>query len=162
MAAIAIADQQRRNVEVNRLRLIETLKANREKHVADYNEAMAGYKASLLEKVDKAFADAKEDLERRYSKVRNKVQNLKDEDISSQQDYFTVVPAVSLEMKVPRSYEEEYNTAIDNAEWDVNETLTLTFAQFNCFVRDKWDWKVEFAHVTNLYKSQDVVIGTAR
>ena len=59
MAAQALQNLKERIVEVNRNRLGTILKANRDKHVQDYNEAMAGYKDNLLRKMKEAFEDAK-------------------------------------------------------------------------------------------------------
>lgn len=153
MAAIARMDQEKRTVEVNRLKLIETLEANRTKHVQDYEEAMAGYKAVLLSKIDEAFDDAKKQLETKYEKTKSRVSAFTDADIAKQRDSFTLIDDITVEMKVPRSYAKEYDAAIDMAKWDVRETLELTHAEFTCFVRDQWDWKSGFEAVSMLYKA---------
>lgn len=153
MAAVARMDQERRIVEVDRQKLIETLMANRTKHIADYEEAMAGYKTILLSKIDEAFDDAKKQLEVRYEKTRNKVVLFTDADIAKQRDSFVIIDGIVVEMKVPRSYAAEYDAAIDIAKWDVKPTLELTHAEFTCFVRDQWDWKSGFDAVSNLYKN---------
>lgn len=152
MAAIARMDQEKRTIQVNRLRLIETLEANRTKHIQDYEEAMAGYKAILLSKIDEAFADAKKQLELKYEKTKLRVSSFTDSDIAKQRDSFTLIDDITVEMKVPRSYAKEYDAAIDMAKWDVRETLELTNAEFTCFVRDQWDWKPGFEAVSMLYK----------
>jgi hypothetical protein len=153
MAITAQRDQEKRTVEVNRLQLVETLKLNLKKHVAEYDEAMAGYKDLLLSGIDDAFADAKKKLEDKYIKTKEKVASFTDADIAKQQDFVTLVEDVTIQMKVPRSYAKEYEAAIDMAEWDVRETLELTHAEFTCFVRDQWDWKSGFEAVSNLYKN---------
>ncbi len=152
MAAIARMDQEKRTIQVNRLRLIETLEANRAKHIQDYEEAMAGYKAVLLSKIDEAFADAKKQLEVKYEKTKSRVSSFTDLDIAKQRDSFTLIDDITVEMKVPRSYAKEYDAAVDMAKWDVRETLELTNAEFTCFVRDQWDWKSGFEAVSMLYK----------
>jgi hypothetical protein len=73
MAAVARMDQEKRIIEVDREKLIETLQINRTKHVADYEEAMAGYKTTLLAKIDEAFDDAKKQLEAKYEKTKAKI-----------------------------------------------------------------------------------------
>lgn len=153
MAALARVDQEKRTVEVNRVKLIETLEANRTKHVQDYEEAMAGYKAVLLSKIDEAFSEAKAALAAKYAKTKEKVKAFRDADIAKQRDSFTLIDAITVEMRVPRSYAKEYDAAIDMAKWDVRETLELTHAEFTCFVRDQWDWKSGFEAVSMLYKA---------
>lgn len=154
MAAVAVRDQEKRKVEVNRLKLVGTLKANLQKHVAEYNEAMAGYKAELLDKINKAFDKAEQQLAVDRKKMADKVAAFTDEDIRKQDDYITLVNPIGVEMKVPRSYAKEYEAAIDMAEWDVRETLELTHAEFTCFVRDEWDWKSEFEAITSIYNKR--------
>jgi hypothetical protein len=153
MAAIAQRDQQKRTVEVDRIRLINILTENRQKHIADYDEAMAGYRATLLNKVRKAFEQATTALGERQAKLEAKIAGFTDEDISKQRDHLTLVDAVTVEMKVPRSYVEEYDAAIDMARHDVRTTLELTHAEFTCFVRDRWDWKSDFDAISAIYKS---------
>ena len=153
MAAAARIDQAKRTVEVNRVALIEALKENREKHIKEYEEAMAGYKSRLLESIDSAFEEAKCSLEKQYEKTVEKVRNLTDDDIAKQSDFMTLVDSVTVEMKVPRSYASEYDAAIDVAMWDVRETLELSHAEFTCFVRDSWEWKSRFEAVSAMYKA---------
>ena len=138
MAAIAQQDLRKRTVEVNRLKLIETLKSNRGKHVKEYEEAKAGYKSALLEK--------------QYEKRKVEIGAINDEDIEKQEDYVQLLAAVTIHMKVPRSFAKEYDAAIDIANWDVRETLELSHAEFTCFVRDEWDWKVEFTATSKMYQ----------
>lgn len=153
MAAMAQRDQENRTIEVNRMKLIETLTANREKHVRDYEEAKAGYKAVLLEKVDEAFEEAKLVLSKRHETTKGRVSELTEADIEKQRDSFTLIDAVHIEMKVPRCFKAEYDAAIDMAKWDVRDTLVLTYAEFTCFVRDEWDWKSGFEAVSMIYKA---------
>jgi hypothetical protein len=153
MAAAARIDQEKRTIEVDRKKLVETLEENRIKHIKDYEEAMSGYKDVLLLKIDEAFDEAKKQLTSKYEKTKEKVAAFTDADISKQRDVFTLVDGVTVEMKVPRSYAAEYDAAIDMAKWDVRETLELTHSEFTCFVRDQWDWKSGFEAISMLYKS---------
>lgn len=142
-----------RKVQVNRVKLLETLRANKEQHIKDYNDAMAGYKSQLLTRIDEAFARAKEKIDYQYTRFKTKISNLTDEDILKQSDSFVIFDEISVDMKVPRCYDKEYESAIDLAEWDVNETLELSYAEFVCFVKDEWDWKSDFNETLSFYKS---------
>lgn len=152
MAAAAQKALENRTVEVHRGNLKDVLIANREKHIEDYEEAMQGYKSTLLKKIDEAFREAKAKATKRHEKAVSRTKDLTDEEISEQSDYLTLMDAVQVQMKVPRSYAKEYDAAIAIADWDVNETLELTHAEFTCFVRDEWDWKSSFEAVSMLYK----------
>ena len=150
---MARADQEKRMIEVNRDELVARLKFNREKHIEDYDEAMAGYKSVLLSKIDMAFADAKKHLDKQYEKTRSRILAFTDADIEKQRDVFTLIEDITVEMKVPRSYAKDYDAAIAMAEWDVRKTLELTHAEFTCFVRDLWDWKSGFEAISMIYKA---------
>lgn len=153
MAAMARMDQEKRTVEVDRIKLIATLESNREKHLAEYKEAMEGYKSTLLTKIEEAYVDAKKQIKNEYDRIKAKVGKLTDEDIARQRDSVVLLDGIVVEMKVPRSYVKEYDAAIDMARWDVRETLDLTHAEFTCFVRDQWDWKSGFEAVSMMYKA---------
>lgn len=151
MAVMAKLDQESRTIEVDRQELIKTLESNREKHIQDYDAAMAGYKDLLLSNIDSAFENAKVAIAEKYEETKQKVTNFTDEDIAKQPDYFTLVDDITINMKVPRSFAKEYDAAIDMAKWDVRKTLELTHAEFTCFVRDQWDWKSGFEAVSTRY-----------
>lgn len=154
MAAIAQRDQENRQIEVNREKLIYTLVSNREKHVKEYEEAKAGYKAVLARKIDEAVSSARLKLEKQYADAKRHVTGLTDADIENQRDSITLLDAFCVEMKVPRCFKKEYDAAIDMAKWDVRETLVLTYAEFTCFVRDEWDWKRGFESISAIYKAK--------
>lgn len=153
MAALAQRDLEKRVVEVDREALLTKLHENKAKHIADYNEAKAAYKQVLLNKISEAFEAARDKLDERQTKLVRKVNALTDDQISEQQDYVAIVDAISIEMKVPRCYVDEYDAAIAIAEHDVNPTLKLSYAEFTCFIRDQWDWKSGFDAVSTMYKS---------
>lgn len=152
MAAQAQRDQEKRIIEVNREDLLTTLKNNRDQHIIDYNEAMSGYKSMLLQKIDSAFIKARKDIESRYVSIVEKVKNFTNEDIIVQRDNFTILDGIYVEMKVPRSYVEEYESAIDVFTWEVKPEVQLSYAEFGCFVRDMWDWQIEFKNISAMYK----------
>lgn len=152
MAALAQRDLERRIVEVDRQKLLAVLKQNKEKHVREFNEAMASYKQVLLTKIKLAFIDARAKLDQRQDKLVRNIESLTDDGIAKQDDYITLVDSITVEMKVPRCYADEYDTAIVIAENDVNDTLKLSYAEFSCFFRDQWDWKSGFDAVTAMYK----------
>ena len=153
MARAAQKAMQERKVEVKREKLLVQLEDYKESHIADYEEAMQGYKESLREKIREAFEAAKTELMTAWSEQLDRVDNLQPEDIPDQPDFLPLMNSVSVQMQVPRCYAAEYDAAIDMAKWETNETLKLTYAEFQCFVRDQWDWTDGFAAVTQMYKA---------
>lgn len=154
MASQALRDQQERIVQVNRKELIETLKKNRELHIQEYDVAKKGYRETLRQKIVSAFDDAISSIDKKRTALLSWADSLTDVEISKVNDNFTLLNGINLEMRVPRSYAKEYNTAIDIAVWDVRDTLELSYAEFQCFVRDEWDWKQEFQQISALYTSK--------
>jgi len=151
MAAQAKRDLGQRIVHVDRLELVAVLEGNLKKHIAEYNEAKAGYKTVLSTKIEEEFNRAKKQLAKDRKRALQKVAELTDEQIDKQPEYITVVPGNTVEMAVPRSYAKEYEAALDMARADKRDTLELTMPEFNCFWRDEWDWKSEFDTVSKLY-----------
>lgn len=154
MARAAQQHMEQRKVEVNRKQLIETLESNKKKHVAEYQEAKAGYRAVLLKKIDESFSHATKSLDRKRDELIRWAKDLSDEELAKTHDTVVLLNHIMLEMKVPRCYAAEYDAAIDIAKWDVRETLELSYAEFTCFVRDQWDWKSEFRETYLGYTQQ--------
>lgn len=151
MAQAAKRELEARKIEVNRLKLIETLEANKKTHITAYEQAKAGYRAALLAKIRESFSQAEKSLKRKYDELVRWANDLTDAEIAKVDDHLILVQSVYLEMKVPRCYSDEYDAAIDVAKWDVRENLELTYAEFQCFVRDQWDWKSGFENISAMY-----------
>lgn len=153
MAIQAKQDQQKRTVVINKERLLIQLLANKEKHVKEYEEALAGYKEMASQKLREAYEDAKVALEKNLTKGLAKLDEF-DPDDDEFSSYLTLVEARHVNLPVPQNYEEEYESAIQMVQWDTRSELELTHAEFNCFVRDKWDWTSDFFSTTAIYNSK--------
>lgn len=153
MANLLAHDVQERVVEVNREELLITLQSNRKKHIEEYEAALAGYKDALAEKLEEAFIEAEIALRDNYQELQIKIDEMTEDEIGKQKDWFTLVDGINVEMKVPRCYVDEYDAAIDAVTWDVNETLKLTHAEFTCYVRNKWDWTPQFEILSRQYSA---------
>lgn len=154
MASKALQNQMTRSVIVNRQKLIDILIKNKTKHVKEYEEAMAGYKETAIAKVNETFANLNEKLEKRKNELLEDLNNFSSENSGDYGDYLSILQAVTVQMKVPVSYEDAYNAAIDMATLDTRDELELTGAEFQCFCRDVWDWTYEFAASTALYNKK--------
>lgn len=150
MANMAMRDQSERKIEVNREKLIVTLTANRASHVAKYQEAVDGYKEAALAKLGEAHKEAVKSLKKNVGRVKSLIDDF-DPTKRGVTDHMTLVNEISVQLAVPRNFEKEYDAAIDMAKWDVRETLELTHSEFQCFVRDQWDWTADFTRSTIAY-----------
>lgn len=154
MAMQAVEDQKERKIEVNRAKLIEILKSNRDKHGKDYLEAVDGYKEMAINKLQEAHEEAKKTLEKNVVKGLESLNDFDAANPKKGSDYLTLVNAIHVELKVPRNFTDKYDAAIDMAVWDVRETLELTQAEFQCFVRDIWEWSEDFRVTNTMYANK--------
>lgn len=152
MANQALRNQMTRTVRVSRTKLLETLRANRARHLQDYAEAMAGYKAMALAKVEETFAGIHARIDQQKGKIVAHIETFSHETADKFGDYLTILNGESISLKVPQSYADAYSAAIDMAEFDVREELELSGAEFQCFCRDVWDWSHEFEVTNSTYK----------
>ena len=153
MAIQAKQDQQKRTVVINKERLLTQLLANKKKHVQEYEEALAGYKDMASEKLREAYEETKVSLEKNFAEAVKKLTEFdpnKDEFFN----HLTLTELRYVSLPIPQSYEEEYENAIQMVQWDTRTELELTNAEFNCFIRDKWDWTSDFFSTTAIYNSK--------
>ena len=148
MAHMAKQAMQEREIEVNRVRLIETLTENREKHIKAYREALAGDKAAAAAKLKEDAQAARDQLEKNVNRVAIEIETFDPERPNRFADTTVLIQQFIMTLPVPRCYASAYDAAIDIAKWDVNDTITLAYSEFNCFVRDQWEWTEDFS-VTN-------------
>jgi hypothetical protein len=156
MANHALAAHKQREIEVDRNKLITILEENKAKHIANYQEALDGYKAMATEKLQQAYEQAKVTLEKNVQKGILSLEEFNPNDPMRTSDYLVLVEGINVQLKVPRNFSDEYDAAIAMAKWDVRDTLTLTYAEFQCFVRDIWDWSRDFFEVSALYKAKSI------
>jgi hypothetical protein len=125
-----------REVKVNKNDLLEKVKANLEKHLREYGEAVEGYKT-----------EAKALLTQRKKEVV-KALDSKINELDSEAVRLDLPVNLSFHLPVPESHEKDYRQVILMTEMSVDDTLTLKSDEFACFVMDDWDWKENFS-VTN-------------
>lgn len=114
-----------RTIEVKKERLLKTLKKNRKKHKATFDEAQIKYREKVIAELNKAMMRAK---------AGGKIQT-----------YFAF-PA-------PEDYTDAYDTAISMVEWAEGETIELDEGSFKNYVLDEWGWKGAFVANTASYLS---------
>lgn len=123
------------SIKMNRLELLAIVKANKEKHVAEFIEATADYKLVVLQITQANVKLAKTgDLEQ-FKNIKH-------------------LPAA------PTSYEKEYGRAIRMLELSVEEVIDIEEDVFNQLVLDEWSWKHSFTASNTMYKS--VIGGSMR
>lgn len=116
-----------RKITVERKALIATLKANLEKHKADYQEALSEYHAQLLKDLAKA--------QKLVKKTVNPV-DLKN---------------FKLANKFPENHENDYEEIIGMLEQSVEDTIVIDSEAYRAYYMDNWAWKTSFVALKNSY-----------
>lgn len=141
-----------RTVTVNRLKLLETLRTNREEHNRQYHESVAGYRQAAREALGVQQAKARRMIDDNAAMILAKIERFDPLDPLSNQ--VVVLGQIAFTLEVPQDHTKSYDVAIMMAEWEVGETIALQQSQFQCFVMDDWDWKKSFSVLNRQYTSR--------
>ena len=112
-------------VLIQKKRLLEKLKQNRDEHKEIYETALEGWKEEVIKGLEDALVKAKKG-----------------------EEYIT-----QLDLTKPVHHLKEYDEIIDRVEWHEKDLIELDIQEFNCFVRDKWDWSHWFLKQATSYSS---------
>lgn len=120
---------RQRSVNVNRLELLEKLRANLALHKAEYAQALSEYQQRLID--DLKFAAKK------VSKVTdpNELKNFR----------FSV--------PFPQNHEADYAEVIEMLEMSVDETINLDAESFKAYIKNEWHWQQQFSAAKMAYAS---------
>ena len=145
------SELQSRIVEVDRIKLIETLEANRGSHVEKYEQAVLGYKEAAMQALKEQYDQATQKLEAAYNRATMRIREINRADLEKGADHIVLMKEVKVALPVPRNFSDAYDVAISMAQWETKSTIKLTYAEFQCFIRDEWDWKADFEEVFSNY-----------
>lgn len=116
------------SIKMNRIQLLEIVRENKEKHIAEFIEAVNDYKLLVLKISQSNFKLAKTaDLE----------------------EFKGIKPIPS----TPTSYEDSYKRAIRMLELSIEDVIEIEEDIFNQLVLDEWLWKRGFVTANTMYKS---------
>lgn len=116
------------DVKVNRMELLEIVRKNKEKHIAEFNEAVNDYLEAVIKISD---------------------ENL---DLATTRELDLIAKIKSIPPK-PTSYESSYTRSIRMLELSVDEIVELDEHTFNQLVLDEWQWKQMFTTSNSSYKT---------
>lgn len=97
-----------RTINVNKNRLIKTIKSNKENHIIEYGEAVTAYKIEVHKQLDK---------------LRDKID-------SGSLD-------INFDLTKPINNEENYDKIVEMFEWEENELVELGQDEFREYVQDE-------------------------
>ncbi len=117
-----------RDVKINKEELLNIVRANKEKHIKEFAEAVEDFKKAALNIAEN---------------------NLK---LAQTADTEQIAKFKALPSK-PVSYEDSYTRAIRMLELSVDSVIEIEEQIFNQLVLDEWQWKQNFAVTSALYKT---------
>lgn len=103
-------------VRMSKEMLLERITKNRDEHRKIFEEAMEGWKRSVIEALEKAHQEA---LEGRAYRIQFHIER-------------------------PVDHSDDYDSVIELLEASLDEEFELTYQEFNNFVLDKWGWQHAF------------------
>lgn len=123
-------------VTVQRAKLIGIIERNRVRHEDIYEKAMAGYKKKRIAATRKVIGMYQRDLKTM---------------IAGKLPPSTRAHTGPLHLNVPRKFTDEYVRALGMLRMHTEDTITLTAAEFDQFVRDQWGWSKDFVASNSIY-----------
>ena len=138
--AMEHAQRQQKYVRIKTIDLLKVLKANREKHVEEYQAAVEGWHAAYLEALEKAFTWLEEHKTLAHQGLEFEV--IKYGSISS------------LMPERPTCHVDVYDSAITRYEYSADEDQYVELNDFECLVRDNWGWKVAHRRLSAEYTTK--------
>jgi hypothetical protein len=113
-------------IHVEKAKLLEAVKKNREAHRGIFLKAMEGFKKAYIAELERMS----------QAVIANKEMQLH----------------IALEM--PQDHTKDYDKAIAQLEWDTAEVIPINHQQFNNFVLDEWGWSQQFSTSNAAYLGQ--------
>lgn len=110
-------------VKINREKLLDVLRANRDNHRKIFLEAQHGYRAKAIQELDAMLHEARDN-----KRIRR-----------------------SLSLIEPIDQTREYTRAITMLEMSVEDEITLSDLDFRQLVMDEWSWKGQFLTANRAY-----------
>lgn len=155
MRAVAQGRCKMRSVKVETANLLRIVKANREKHIAEYHEAVKNYKELALAKVREVYSKAEIELARAAKNISERIESMTEKDIERGQGFsncIQLLSAVNFNLTVPQSHQKDYDQVISMLDMCVDKEITIMSDEHACYCMDDWDWKQEFQTVSETYK----------
>jgi hypothetical protein len=123
-------------VTVLRKDLRNTLKDNLKTHKEVFAEAMKGYEDAKVSKM-LALSGATSQATR--------------ENIQSNRKAVHAAYQAYSNLAKPVDNSESYELAIEIMKWETEEKIELNINDFQCYVRDRWNWKAAFKGSVSAY-----------
>ncbi len=125
---------RQRSVNVDRMKLLEALRTNREVHRKEYAEALVAFKKRLLEDLEKALLKVDE------------------AEPAALKDF-------ELEVDFPMNHDEEFGDIIDMLEHSTDTVINIDSESFKAYFNNEWTWTRSFKSSVSNYASGSFLKG---
>ncbi len=109
-------------VTVEKAKLLEAVRRNREQHIAERREALIGWRSALIRRCEEMLVEARNGEDPGHHGLTQ-----------------------------PPDYEREYARVISMLEFSTEDKITLNHRQFQNYVLDDWEWSDAFKVSTQSY-----------
>lgn len=110
-------------INVQKSRLLQVLKENRDHHREEFEKALDGWKVTVLEEVEKLYAEAK------AGRVKQAFLNL----------------------PRPEDHTKDYERYIQMLEMDIDPNVHLDESEFRMYVQDDFGWRQQWTSSNSAY-----------
>lgn len=114
-----------KTLRVRKERLQEALKVNLEQHKKDFMEARDGYEKEVVKELGRILTLAKEGKEFCHS----------------------------IDLETPYDHSNDYESVITMLEFSEDDEFEISAQEFNCYVRDEWNWSHGFKNMSASYSN---------
>ncbi len=111
-----------RTIKVNKDKLIEQIRKNKENHIVEYDKAVVAYKEEALRQLNEQIKKVEEGS-----------------------------LIASLNLVTPINNAENYDKIIEMFEWEVDDVVSLEQQEFNEFVQDETEFAVQAKFSNAMY-----------
>lgn len=115
-------------IRVNKVNLVEKIRANRDEHKDIVAAAQVRYRERVIEELDSRLADAK------AGKPIN----------------------IVISLPMPTDYTQEYENALSQLEWELEDEVEIAPEDFNTWVLNQWRWVAQFAGTSLAYANREI------
>ncbi len=120
--------QGMRAVKVKKDALLQIVKENRVKHYDLFDEAQSAYRTEVIKRLDIMLADAK---------AGKRIE-------------------MNIGLIAPVDQTPEYDRVIRMLEMSVDDEVTLTQDEFECYVMDQWAWSQQALMANTAYTRKEI------
>jgi hypothetical protein len=144
-------------VVVHKDKLLDTLKANRDKHDQIFAAAVSGYWIEAQRVLDQKkidFEAASTKLTQQFTLQKDQIQlNVNEQNKDKMGNSFSLALNFnsSWPLKFPENHLEDYSRVIDLLTYSVADKVELSTNDFDAYVRNNWSWRQGFLNTNGGY-----------